>query len=214
ISEGNNNQQTLYFGTGDLKSTSLKYNTLPPKAPEGCFDARFSSGKFIEMFPSDTPNQTEYLINIQSTSVPLTIYWNIRDKTTKYIMRDEAGQVYVLDREGSLKFTEQVPVSRTLRLTAESYGIPNEFALQQNYPNPFNPITRIEYELPKTTFVSIKVFNLVGSEIATLVEGEKEAGYHSVDFNTSTSGGLPSGIYIYKMRADKFTSVKKMILMR
>lgn len=214
ISDGNDNHQTLYFGTGDLKSTSLKYSTLPPIAPEGCFDVRFSSGRFIEIFPSNTLNQTEYSINIQSTSAPITIYWNIKDKATKYIIRDEAGQVYVLDREGSLKFTEQVSVSRTLRLTAESHGIPTKFALQQNYPNPFNPMTKIEYELPKTTFVSIKVFNLLGSEIATLVEGEKEAGYHSVDFNTSTSGGLPSGIYIYKMKADKFTSVKKMILMR
>ena len=99
--------------------------------------------------------------------------------------------------------------------------VPNGYALLQNYPNPFNPSTKIEYSIPEENFVTLKVYDVLGSEIATLVNGKKSAGYYEVNFsaiNGSASGGnaanLSSGIYYYKLSAGNFSQVKKMILIK
>ena len=93
--------------------------------------------------------------------------------------------------------------------------VPDNFFLSQNYPNPFNPITRINYELPITNYVSIKVYDALGNEVETLVNEKQNAGSYSVDFNASLYGsGLPSGIYFYKLVTEKFSETKKMILVK
>ena len=99
--------------------------------------------------------------------------------------------------------------------------VPNGYALLQNYPNPFNPSTKIEYSIPEENFVTLKVYDVLGSEIATLVNGKKSAGYYEVNFsaiNGSASDGnaanLSSGIYYYKLSAGNFSQVKKMILIK
>ena len=89
--------------------------------------------------------------------------------------------------------------------------IPNEFGLSQNYPNPFNPTTVISYRLPVSGFVTLKVFDVIGREVATLVNENIQAGSHSVTFN---SYDLASGVYYYKLSAGDFVSVKKMILVK
>lgn len=89
--------------------------------------------------------------------------------------------------------------------------IPLKFALEQNYPNPFNPATVIKYQLPKSAFVKISVFDILGKEVKTLVNEQKDAGYQQVEFN---GGDLASGLYIYKIEADGFTDVKKMMLVK
>ena len=86
-----------------------------------------------------------------------------------------------------------------------------EFSLAQNYPNPFNPTTKISYAIPQNSFVELKVFNLLGQEIATLVNQEKPAGNSEVNFNASN---LPSGVYIYKMKAGEYVETRKMILLK
>jgi len=86
-----------------------------------------------------------------------------------------------------------------------------EFALDQNYPNPFNPSTTINCRIPELSFITIKVYDVLGSEIITLVNEEKPAGTYEVEFNAST---LPSGIYFYRLQTNKFTQVKKMILLK
>ena len=91
----------------------------------------------------------------------------------------------------------------------KSDRIPKVFAFQQNYPNPFNPITVINYSLPVDEKVLIKVYDILGREIATLVSEEKLAGVHSVNFDASN---LSSGIYFYSIKAGKFSQTKKMIL--
>ncbi len=96
----------------------------------------------------------------------------------------------------------------------------NEFSLSQNYPNPFNPSTYIGYRIKDQEFVSLKVYNVLGKEIATLVNEEKPAGNYKIEFNSNSnllsgkSGNLPSGIYFYRLKAGSFISVKKMILMK
>lgn len=89
--------------------------------------------------------------------------------------------------------------------------IPKEFTLCQNYPNPFNPTTTINFELPKNSLVTLKIYNLLGKEVATLVESEKPAGVYEVSFDASK---FPTGMYIYQLHAGNFIETKKMILIK
>jgi glucuronoarabinoxylan endo-1,4-beta-xylanase len=90
-------------------------------------------------------------------------------------------------------------------------AIPSEFSLSQNYPNPFNPLTTIEYSLPVAGFVQLKVYNIAGQEIKTLVQQKMPAGRHTVRFN---AGDLGSGVYIYQLKAGDFVQAKKMMLIK
>ncbi|HMQ98286.1 MAG TPA: T9SS type A sorting domain-containing protein [Ignavibacteria bacterium] len=93
----------------------------------------------------------------------------------------------------------------------QTIEIPNYFSLAQNYPNPFNPTTSIKYSVPTAVNVSLKVYDLLGKEVATLVNEMKQPGFHTADFNASN---LASGIYFYRIDAGEFTSVKKMMLVK
>ena len=88
---------------------------------------------------------------------------------------------------------------------------PKEFVLHQNYPNPFNPSTNIRFDLPAKSFVTVKVFNLIGQEVATLFEGFKQAGSHNVTFDASH---LNTGAYFYRVKTDEWVGVKSMLLMK
>ena len=95
-----------------------------------------------------------------------------------------------------------------------SYSIPitaYNYNLEQSYPNPFNPNTKINYSINQAGFVTLKVFNVLGKEVAMLVNEMKEAGYHSSEFNASN---LPSGVYLYTLEVSGFISSKKMLLMK
>jgi hypothetical protein len=106
------------------------------------------------------------------------------------------------DYDGSYTYSQVVNVSAA---TVTS------FSLEQNYPNPFNPATVIKYQTPRQGFVSLKVYNTLGKEVANLTEGIQQAGNHEVVFNASQ---LSSGVYFYQLRADGFTSVRKMLLLK
>ena len=85
------------------------------------------------------------------------------------------------------------------------------FSLSQNYPNPFNPITTIGFGIMEKGNVRLSVLNILGEEIRVLINEEKEAGYHEIDFNGSD---LPSSVYFYRIQAGNFIDTKKMILLR
>ena len=90
--------------------------------------------------------------------------------------------------------------------------IPNKINLSQNFPNPFNPVTKINFEIPADSKLTLAVYDITGKEITRLVNNEfKSAGFHSVDFNGSN---LSSGVYFYKLTTDNFTSVKRMTLIK
>ncbi|MEO8512168.1 MAG: M14 family zinc carboxypeptidase [Ignavibacteria bacterium] len=89
--------------------------------------------------------------------------------------------------------------------------IPNKFALEQNYPNPFNPVTNIKYQLPKSGFVILTVFDALGRVVKTLVNENKEAGNYQVSFDGTN---LSSGVYFYRIEAGDFKDIKKMILIK
>jgi hypothetical protein len=90
-------------------------------------------------------------------------------------------------------------------------SIPSEYSLFQNYPNPFNPSTVISYQLPVISNVTLKVYDILGREVARLINEEKPAGSHEVQF---TGNGLTSGIYFYQLKAGDYSETRKMILLR
>ena len=85
----------------------------------------------------------------------------------------------------------------------------NSYLLEQNYPNPFNPTTKIGFGIQNKSNVKITVLNVIGEEVAVILNEEREAGYYQVEFNAAN---LPSGVYFYQLRAGSFTDTKKMIL--
>ena len=108
--------------------------------------------------------------------------------------------------EGGVVSVEENPTSEI---------IPNKYLLSQNYPNPFNPITTINWQMPKAGLVTLKIYDVLGSEVATLVNEEKPAGTYELNWNASSAeGGLPSGVYFYKLSAGNYVETKKMILLK
>jgi hypothetical protein len=101
-------------------------------------------------------------------------------------------------------------------------ALPGEFSLHENYPNPFNPTTKISFDIPAQSMVRLSVFNILGQEVATLVNGVVDAGFQSVEWSATSNMGtvLPSGLYMYRIQAisvatgEKFTQVRKMMLMK
>ena len=94
---------------------------------------------------------------------------------------------------------------------ADKKSVLNSFVLEQNYPNPFNPSTSIQYAVSNKQFVSLKVYNLLGNEVATLVNEEKPAGEYEIEFNAES---LPSGIYFYQLNAGNYIDTKKMVFLK
>ena len=105
----------------------------------------------------------------------------------------------------SIEGTNLVSVSNT------GTSVPKTFSISQNYPNPFNPSTKIQYEVPEKSIVSLKVYDVLGNEIITLVNKETLSGRYEVEFNATN---LPSGVYFYRIQANNFVETKKMILLK
>ena len=95
--------------------------------------------------------------------------------------------------------------------SVENNEIPVDFSLSQNYPNPFNPNTTIQFDLPINSFVVLEIFNILGEKVLTSLNNEITAGHHKININM---GNLSSGVYIYRITADKFRDVKKMLLIK
>ncbi|OGU70036.1 MAG: hypothetical protein A2W30_04910, partial [Ignavibacteria bacterium RBG_16_36_9] len=120
-----------------------------------------------------------------------------------------------IDTDGKFEYSKVIEVD---------LGSPMNYELSQNYPNPFNPTTIIKCEIPELSFVTIKVYDVLGNEIATLVNEEKPAGEYEVEFNSNSDGGrnLPSGVYFYQLRiggpetssGQRFIQTKKMVLLK
>jgi hypothetical protein len=89
--------------------------------------------------------------------------------------------------------------------------LPIEYKLSQNYPNPFNPATTIRYSIPKQQKVTLKLYNVLGQEVATLINRVQKAGHYQLNYNAKD---LASGVYIYTIKAGEFNSSKKMLLLK
>jgi hypothetical protein len=125
----------------------------------------------------------------------------------KTLTLDNNGYVYAGTENGIWRR----PLSEIVTSVETETTQPTEFILKQNFPNPFNPSTVISYQLPVSSEITLKVFDVLGNEIATLVDEYKPAGKYEVEFSAAA---LPSGVYFYQLRASDYTAVKKMILLK
>lgn len=102
-------------------------------------------------------------------------------------------------------------ISRLTSVSGNHSKLPENYSINQNYPNPFNPWTVIGYQLPVNSFVTLKVYDVIGREVTTLVDEREQAGTHNVKFDGTD---LPSGVYLYQIIAGNYISTKKMLLLK
>jgi len=158
-------------------------------------------------------SELEFLnsVNLSSLGEPITSNgpWNeqnlqnIRDNIYPYVIRATAGLLYWFGTETMLITDIEDENLQTSK--------PSKFTLNQNYPNPFNPTTIIQYAVNNRQFVSLKVYDMLGNEVATLVNSEKPSGVYEVEWNAI---GFPSGVYFYQLQTEGYIETKKMTLMK
>jgi len=199
------NGMKLYFGMDMNEKDALSFS-MPPKPPTGAFDVRFAGDmRAIE---------ESGMIQVQSAN-ELSISWNVSKEAGDHMfwsLTTTSGEVVELRGTGNVELSGNIN-NITLEKTRE---VPEQFMLAQNFPNPFNPVTSIEYALPEEGFVKISVYNIMGQKVTELVNNVMPGGYHQVVWNGTNDLGesVSTGIYMYAIEAEGFTSVKKMILMK
>lgn len=152
-----------------------------------------------------------YTAQSSNTSIATVAVSGTTLTITPVAIGDAVVTVIASDAANNDFFAYSFPVNVGLVGVEDGEIIPTEFSLSQNFPNPFNPTTNIKFGLPKESNVTLRIFNILGEEVATLVNKVMPAGFHTVTFDASR---LTSGLYIYRIEADNFVQVKKMMLMK
>lgn len=153
---------------------------------------------------TDTVNFEDFPNNLLTVDVPS----NFEDQTPYFwFVEASDGELNTISQETFWFFTDY------LVIISEEHQFPDAYRLLQNYPNPFNPTTTISYQLPKPAFVNLSVYNITGNLVETLVNEYKKAGYFSVTWNVPQSG-IASGLYFYRIRAGKYSDIKKCIILK
>lgn len=180
------------------------------------YKLKFNSDSATTEFSAGLPDQTIYSVFFAPRdSMELVVF----DPDLCPICRVKTPQQYFTD---TLIFITSSPYSKKNIFYLDVRGdgpsnidgkinFPEEFKLYQNYPNPFNPTTSIEYIVPSNEFISLKVYDMLGREVATLVNEQKTAGRYNIQFDASD---FSSGIYLYRIQTDNFKSTKRMTLIK
>ncbi|MCX6162121.1 MAG: T9SS type A sorting domain-containing protein [Ignavibacteriae bacterium] len=195
------NKSNLYFCVGNVNTEFYK---LPPVPPSSSFDARFENNSYVRNL-----NLKQHSVNIQSTlgNYSLKI---INAGNIKFKIRDAVNGKMV--NKTLINGQEILIDGRIDKLIIENdFAVPLTYELMQNYPNPFNSMTKINYQIPSQGFVTIKIYDVTGRLIKTLLNDIRDAGEYSVLFD---AGGLSSGVYFYSFVSGNFTSVKKMMYIK
>ena len=194
----------------------MRSRRLPPLPPAGGFDSRFQTDRDLVLF-SATEHSGAKRVLVQSTGSPLTLSWHLRsEEGVRYTLSTvNTANLFssVAGDSGTITLPDSDLRSLLLSFTSASVpvGLPAQFSLSQNMPNPFNPSTRIRLSLPRPVYVSLKVFDLLGREVATLVNAMRPAGVYEEEWNASN---IPTGVYLYRLVAGDFSDVKKMLIVR
>jgi len=237
-------QKTLYFGVDPTATDSIDINLgefdLPPAPPTGVFDNRWIlpknnfSGSLSSWrdyrFGGGVPfaDTIIYRLKYQGAEGADTMFfaWNFPTDITARLQDLITGTlvdvsmtgsgVYGLTNFGTLnqmRFTVYYNIIPTEVVTLFS---PEEFALYQNYPNPFNPTTAVKFQVPQTSNVTIKIYDMLCQEVKTLFAGETLRGTYTVEWDGLNNAGekMSSGSYVYRMTTDEFVQSKKMILLK
>ena len=210
---------TFYFGVD--KKTDVDRYELPPVPPPGVFDARFGTNRYVEVINEQQSGPVQIPLLIQTDEKQVTMSYEIKDQArTKYSIVEKQGTKelsrHKLSQKGELTLDGLGEKSYSLRMEQ----IPSAYALYQNYPNPFNPTTTIRFDLPVRSQVTLKIYNILGQEVRTLLnnevvdEGQQSAEWHAYE------GGIASGTYFYRIQSTSvadgrsYTNVKKMLLLK
>ena len=148
-----------------------------------------------------------YLFNNQNVSLgeaTLHAKFSLENSSTS---KDAIPRRYTLLGDPALK----IPLGTISQVDISNQNIPETYSLKQNFPNPFNPSTTIRYSVPKAGFITIKVYNILGELVSTLINEYRQAGNYEIKFNGSN---LSSGVYFYRMQAGNFVEAKKLILLK
>jgi hypothetical protein len=188
-----NNQVTRYPVAGDpVAGTGWYEGEGWPEGPnQGDRRMLISSGPFT-FAPGDT----------QEVVIGILLARGLNHINSISVLKDRAAEMRSLYYGGF--------DTTLVNVKDEIAGI-KDYSLYQNYPNPFNPSTTIKYNLPSASFVSLKIYNVLGKEVRTLVKEFRQAGVNEVEFN---AGNLPSGIYFYELKSEGYSAVRKMIILK
>jgi hypothetical protein len=233
VTDANGNSQKMYAINGG-RTLNLGFHdySMPPEPPKGIFHARFRSGKLVESIP---PNLGMRLlpIKLKDMQYPIIFSWKVHsENATQYwvsqsgngqnrISISDSGSLAISNSGGNgivviAQSSQPPPCLNSGTIARQDLNIgmqsnPISYILHQNMPNPFNPTTMINYELPEDSRVTLKVYNILGQEVASLVDGLEDAGYKTAIFN---SENMASGVYFYRITAGRYSDIKKMILIR
>ncbi|MBS4036366.1 MAG: T9SS type A sorting domain-containing protein [Ignavibacterium sp.] len=214
-------QQLITLLTGEIINTQLFGNGAPPD---------WDDSDLEDIISSQTDKRTAYSWrNDQSTFPPGRLDFQIFSNSVvnvekRFIIQTEIMSSARLNQYGiqqfdtknaSDHFPKVTDVSFNLSTSVESEFVGSEFILEQNYPNPFNPTTKIRYRISDAGFVSLKVYDVLGREVAVLVNEFKPAGAYEVEFNTQQkvhNTQVSSGVYFYSLQSGKFSAIRKFIL--
>jgi hypothetical protein len=169
----------------------------------------------VEVYSDEQGSPEQFVILVRSGAFPITVSWNIVDDHGRRVfgVSDGINGSFVPRIEITGKGSLEIPNPAVTRLivSTKNEQLPTEFSLAQNYPNPFNPSTRIPYGVPSRASVSLKVYDLLGRLVTTLVNGVQESGFKSVEWDAS---GVASGVYFCRLEANNFSQTRKLVLLR
>ncbi|RCK73980.1 MAG: Fibronectin type III domain protein [Ignavibacteriae bacterium] len=214
VTDNSGNRGILFFTEENI--VDKNYYSLPPLPPSEIFDVRFKSQNYIEVLDGVKNKSCE--IQVQSKNYPIKVsFENILRKGINWMLRVESSDGKI--KEYKLPVSYNVVIDKPddrIFLRASKIGeaenlIPLEYSLAQNYPNPFNSKTQIKYSIPENTFVSLRLYDVLGREVKILVNKQLPAGYYTYDLDASI---FSSSVYFYKLQAGKFVDIKKMMLLK
>ncbi|MGE5437721.1 MAG: T9SS type A sorting domain-containing protein [Syntrophothermus sp.] len=199
----NNNQVqqgSIAFSTGNFPEESIIHQS------DFEFESNYPNWNEIIFEPGITINSSSFYVTV------LPLYPGTLVAKQDSIIMNHLLHVYTTGWLEIFKgyFAIKVIIDKVTNVN-ENFNSSNEYFLSNNFPNPFNPSTTISYSLPSNGFTTLKVYDVLGNEVATLINEEKGPGYYTVDFNASY---LSSGVYFYNLTSGGFTMIKKMILMK
>lgn len=174
---------------------------MPPAPPDAEFDARFNSGHIVRTVDPEG-GVVDLSIDVNEATYPVTLSWTINPENSISYSFNGRGvgkarsSGVLASGTGSLQLSNGGRVQ--LSGQSQRMGLPQTFTLHQNYPNPFNPSTQIKFDLPTPGNVLLKVYDVLGREVTTLVEGFHEAGHHAAMWDAA---GHASGVYFVRFTA-------------
>lgn len=214
FTDGAGNKQILFLASDDHAEVSSVVYELPPVPPDAGFDVRFSAQRYLEYYKESATDAQEFSLELRASQFPVTITMEGPNPTTRTTITERVGRnstrVYTLERQESVILRN--PEVRSLLLTIRpTTATAPDFRLSQNYPNPFNPATRISFFISSSSFVSVKVYDMSGREVETLVDGAKSPGSYDVSWDATR---YAAGVYYCKFQDGKSAEVRKMVLVK